>query len=134
MTKTPINNKLLNKAILVIGNDTAVIKTLIIDLAQRGADVALICWQMQLDSVLKVVESVQAAGKRFLLIEQAKTEDFSDKQVIDAITAEFGELHAVIDFSGKTEPMQANKQSVTPWLIKPSWTVSKAILTALVQP
>lgn len=134
MTKTPINNKLLNKAILVIGNDTAVIKTLIIELAQKGADVALICWQMQLDSVLMVVESVQAAGRRFLLIEQAKTVAFSDKQVVDAITAELGEIHAVIDLSDKTEPIQANKQSFTPWPIKPSWTISEAILAALVQP
>ena len=133
INQTPIDNHLKNKAVLIIGNDSPVIKSLITRLAHKGADVALICWQMKLDSIIWVKESVEETGSRFLLIEQSKAQGFDSKQLIDAITYEFGKLDAIIDMSSQSPQNKGEhrRREKDPWLKKPSWPITKVVLEAM---
>ena len=85
--------KLLGKVVLLIGNDMAVIQTLVNQLARKGADVAILCWQMPLDIGRKIKESVHFVGRHFLLIEQAERNNSTNNQLIETITAELGQLY-----------------------------------------
>ena len=133
INQTPIDEHLSHKAVLIIGHDTSVIKSLITRLARKGADVALICWEMQLDSIIKIKETVEETDSRFLLIEQSKAQGFDSKQLIDAITREFGKLDAIIDMSSQIpkKKNQNNHRDKDPWLKKPSWPITKVVLEAM---
>ncbi len=122
-----IRQTLQGKAILVVGNDPGQLKTLINQLAQKGANVALICWQMQLETIIKLKESVQSADKHFTLIERAKTQTYSSRQLIEAITADIGKLDALIDLSLLKNVATANNKHKT----SANWQLSKAAIEQL---
>lgn len=97
-------NQLLGKVVLLIGNDTSILQNLISQLAQKGADIALLCWQMPREKAQKIKENVQATGSRLFLIEQADYKTTNPSQLIDSIVAKMGQLDIFIDLSAqKTE-------------------------------
>lgn len=106
------NQSLLGKVVLLIGNDTAVLQTLITQLAQKGADIALICRKLPSETVQRVKESVEALERRFLFIETSKTSANTFEPMLQTVTAGLGPFDVLIDLSAqKTETVATLQQT-----------------------
>lgn len=127
--ETSQRQQLLGKVVLLIGNDTAVLQNLVTQLAQKGADVALLCWQMPLETARKIRESAQSVGRHLLLIEQSKRHEATYKQLMQTVTAELGKFDIFIDLSAqpKREPM-ANGNGHHTTLLQPNWQLRHVVL------
>jgi hypothetical protein len=98
----PIKNRrnyLLDKVVLLIGNDTPVLQNLIIQLAQKGADIALICQKLPTDTLNRIRDSMESMGRRFLLIEKSKRQPISPEWLIETVSSQLGHLDIFIDLS-----------------------------------
>ena len=63
-------NHLVGKVVLLIGNDTPVLNTLVIQLAQKGADIALFCRRQSTEALQNLKQQVEALGQRFFLFSE----------------------------------------------------------------
>lgn len=99
--RDPHQTPLLGKAVLLIGNDTAVLKSLILQLAQKGADIAVLCWQISVESAHWLEEQVKAVGRKLLIVEQAKNQDAPLTELVHRIAAEWGHFDIFIDVSAR---------------------------------
>jgi enoyl-[acyl-carrier-protein] reductase (NADH) len=133
--RTAHPQSLRGKVVFLIGNDTSVMQNLVTQLAQKGADIALVCWQMPLETIRKIKESVQEAGRHFLWIEQSDTtqKPFALVQLVETITMELGHLDIFIDLSAqKSEPTALTNGTVhlsTPTTPRqPNWLLAQAVL------
>lgn len=128
---------LMGKVVLLIGNDTAVVQNLVTQLAQKGADIALVCWQMPQEAVRKIKESVQAVGRHLLLIEQTEPEHEASvmAQLVETIAAELGHLDIFIDLSAhKSEPLSlSNGHAHKVTAGQPNWPLAQAVLEEMVR-
>ncbi len=95
------NLPLLGKAVLLIGNDTAVLHRLIRQLVQKGADVALLCGRLPVATAQRLRAQVQASGNQFLLVQQVDNESRSIGQLVHNIAAEWGPIDFFIDLSAR---------------------------------
>jgi len=125
------NQLLAGKAVLLIGNDTAVLQSLVAQLARKGADIALLCWHLPLEITHQLQESVQAFGRRLLLIERAENQRFSFEQLIHKVVLSWGHFDIFIDVSAKQESTrQVNEEEKVPntsWL-PPQWRLTQTVL------
>lgn len=127
------NKRLLGKAVLVVGEDTAVVETLVTQLAQRGADIILLCWHMSLETGRKLQNNVRSLGRRFLLIEPENEQMAEADQLMQTVQSEWGHVDVFIDMSHeKSDPSQSevaphsNKEKEE-W-ISPNWPLVQAFL------
>lgn len=95
------NLPLLGKAVLLIGNDTAVLHRLIKQLVQKGADVALLCGRLPENTALHFQSQVQASGNHLLLVQQADNENRSIGQLVHHIATRWGPIDFFIDLSAR---------------------------------
>ncbi|MCL4265605.1 MAG: hypothetical protein KJ069_20495 [Anaerolineae bacterium] len=123
------------KVVLLVGNDTAVLHLLIGQLAQKGADIALLCWHIPLETSHKIKESVQSFGRKLLLIEQGEGHDASPAHLIQTVVTELGQLDLFIDLSAqKSElPLYDDGNSQALASIQPHWQFTTAILNEMVR-
>lgn len=133
------SRQLLGKVVFLVGNDSKVLQSLVKQLAQKGADIALLCWQLPWETARKIKESVQAFGREILLIVPTERETPSTTQLIQAITGELGHLDIFIDLSARSPelPIQAeaadvDKQQAT--RSQPNWQLTRAVLEEMVYP
>ncbi|HRQ38099.1 MAG TPA: hypothetical protein PLD25_09310 [Chloroflexota bacterium] len=118
------------KVVLLVGNDTAVLQILVSQLAQKGADIALLCRRLPMETSHKIKESVQSFGGRFLLLEQGEASEPARAQLIQTVTAKLGNPDIFIDLSAqKGEPLNnENGNSHKPASMRPNWQFIGAIL------
>lgn len=127
------------KVVLLVGNDTAVLHPLIGLLAQKGADIALLCGHIPLKTAHKIKERVQSFGRKLLLLEQVEGRDVSPAHLVQTVVTELGQLDLFIDLSAqKSEPPlheNGNSQapSQTPMPIQPHWQFTTAVLHEIVR-
>lgn len=119
--------KLLGKVVLLIGSDTSILQSLIDQLAQKGADIALLCWQMSREKAQKIKESVQAAGGHLYLIEQKDYQALNPSHLIERIVANMGHLDIFIDLSAQKVETAAEGAGSEPELRYPDWQFSQAV-------
>lgn len=100
-------NHLLNKVVLLIGNDTAVLQNMIIQLAQKGADVALICQKLPAETLSLIRDKVESLGRHFLLIEKSRQQPISPERLIESISSHLGHLDIFIDLSAQKETVSS---------------------------
>ena len=120
---------LFGKAVLLIGNDTAVLQNLVMQLAKKGADIALLCWRLPLDVARKMKEYVQAFGQRLVLIERAENQRFSVEQLIHSVINKWGHFDIFIDISSGsgTKDKTETQDPQTAWL--PSkWQLTRTVI------
>jgi enoyl-[acyl-carrier-protein] reductase (NADH) len=124
--ETSIDN-FVNKVILLIGNDAAVLNSLAIELAAKGSDIALASSQLSDRTAESIREKVEQAGGRFLLLDKNFfTNIHKGEGVIDTIKKELGKIDILIDLSAKRFKKSNNgTHSETPY---PRWRLSTAIL------
>lgn len=133
---------LLGKDVLLVGNDTAVLQRLVIQLAQKGADTAVLCWEIPLKTAHWLKEQAQKLGRRLYFLEQAKNQDASVDQLVNKITTEWGPFDVFIDVSAKQSrpaatPHPDEKGSAEQWeqennAQKPLWRPEQWHLTQVV--
>ncbi len=133
--EAPTNRQPLpGKVVLLVGNDTAVMHLLIGQLAQKGADIALLCGHISLETAHKIKERVQSYGRELLLLEQEEGHDASPAHLVQTVITELGQLDFFIDLSAqKSEPprrFDGNSQMPiqTPTSIRPHWQFTTAVL------
>jgi len=95
------NLPLLGKAVLLIGNDTAVLHRLIRQLVQKGADVALLCGRLHATTAQQLRALDQASGNQLLLVQQADNESRSIGQLVHHIATKWGPIDFFIDLSAR---------------------------------
>lgn len=126
-----VNHRLLTgKVVLLVGNDTAVTQLLIGQLAQKGADIALVCWHIPLETSAKIKERVQAFGRKLLLLEEMAGQTTSPAQLVQTITGELGQLDLFIDLSAQTSapPGPNDDPNQMPAPVQPHWQFVTAVL------
>jgi hypothetical protein len=119
-------NYLFGKVVLLIGNDTAVLPSLITQLAERGADIALIYQQLSLDTMRLVKENVESLGQRFLFLENPDILEIPTDQFIQSVTSRLDHIDVFIDLSVQNKdqlPMiNGNEDPAIGWQ-QPNWTL-----------
>ncbi len=131
------NTRLAGKVVLLVGNDTAVLQTMILQLAQKGADIALICRQLSTETMRLIGEKVEALGQRFLFIKAKElTQDHAHKvvhadQLIQTVVAQLGHLDVFIDLSAQKQSTEANETRATSDQPLPSWPLRQAVFKEL---
>lgn len=132
------NQLLFGKVVLLIGNDTAVLQEMVKQLAQKGANIALLCWQMPVEIARKMQEHVQSFGQQLMLIQRAENQRFSVEELIHNITNKWGQFDFFIDLSagggkaGQTDEAEA-KDPQTGWL-PPKWELTRTVLEEMTHP
>ncbi len=128
------NQLLMDKAVLLIGNDTAVIKELVMQLAKKDADIALLCWQVPADVARKLNETVQSFGRQLILIERVENQRFSVEQLIHNVITKWGHFDFFIDVSTRDVTAVPNKDEIdeeiykqTAWL-PTKWQLARTVL------
>lgn len=122
------------KVVLLVGNDTAVMHLLIGQLAQKGADIALLCGHISLETAHKIKERVQSFGRELLLLEEMAGQTTSPAHLVQTVITELGQLDFFIDLSAqKSEPPRrydGNSQMPiqTSTSIQPHWQFTTAVL------
>ena len=97
-------NHLVGKVVLLIGNDTPVLSTLVIQLAQKGADIALFCRRQSTEALQSLKQQVEALGRHLLifsekeLVPEQETMNLAD-HLIKKITSALGRLDIFIDLT-----------------------------------
>ena len=94
---------LFGKSVLLIGNNTAVLQNLVTQLAKKGADIALLCWQIPLEIARKMKESVRSFGRQLVLIERAEYQRISVEQLIHDLVNRWGHFDIFIDMSTRSD-------------------------------
>ena len=126
---------LLDKVVLLVGTDTAVLQNLVAKLAQKGANIALLCWQMPQETLHTIKAHVQELGRKLLVIEQAKQQQQTSSQLVETINSELGSLDIFIDLSveeeNKDRSLDSAKEKNTVELA-PNWHLRQAVLEELV--
>ncbi|MEZ4592342.1 MAG: hypothetical protein R3D55_14540 [Chloroflexota bacterium] len=130
-------NQLIGKVVLLIGNDTAVLQTLITQLAQKGADVALFCRQLPAKQARSIQAQVESFGQRFLLLTENRLHPLPPDRVnpvewiVQTVVSALGRLDIFIDLSAQQERAAAPASQPQPGAVQPSWQIRQAILAEL---
>lgn len=103
---------LMGTVILLIGNDTAVLHTLVTQLAQKGADIALVCRDFPREAARRLKQSVETVGQRFLLINEATYKRISASHLIQLVTSRLGHLDAFIDLSAQQTALPGHEATL----------------------
>lgn len=122
-------NHLFGKVVLLIGNDTAVLHTLIKQLAQKGADIALVCRDLPRETVRRAQETVESLGRRFLFIEGTKKQPDFASDLVDTVVSDLGNLDVFIDLSAKATNTPA--KSGLPERRKSDWHFAQTVIKEL---
>ncbi len=127
------NNHLANKVVLLIGNDTAVLQPLITQLAQKGADIALICQQLSAETVRGVHENVKSLGQRFMFLAETADQSISAANTIQTITSGLGHVDVFIDLSAQeVVPHNGNRTATEPF--QPNWQFTQTVVEEIAHP
>lgn len=137
---------LLGKAVLLIGNDTAVVHRLIMQIVQNGADVALLCGRLPAKTAQHLRVQVEALGSHLFLVQQADNENHSIGQLVRHIATEWGPIDFFIDLSARQSdasppedgtdresagaPEESGAEPL--WNLKP-WQVTQVVLEEIAQ-
>lgn len=138
--KQGAEGSLAGKVVLMIGNDSAVLQSLVIQLAQKGADIALVCWQLSKDTVQQIQDKVERLGRRFVcigkdeLVPMDDGDGFSVHRLIHLVTVNLGRLDVFIDLSAKkaTPPVHIEAVETESNPLAPNWQLRQAVIEKLV--
>jgi hypothetical protein len=95
------NLPLLGKAVLLIGNDTAVLHRLIKQLVQKGADVALLCGRLPAKTAQHFRRRSRLQVTSFCWCSRWITRSRSIGQLVHHIATEWGPIDFFIDLSAR---------------------------------
>lgn len=114
---------LYGKVVLLIGNDTAVLRALVTQMALKGADIALVCSHFSVDGLQHLQELVESLGRRFLAL---VVRDSSPEQLVHKVTEKLGRLDIFVDLSVQKPAEEPNGSAAA--RSQPDWAMTQAVL------
>ena len=125
-------NRLMGKVVLLIGSDTAVIRSLVAQLAQKGADIVLVCRYLSNEAWQHLRERVESWGSRLLLIEETNVSAAIAGKLVHEIINQLGRLDFLMDLSTLREsdlPDNAYGEAR-----QPQWQLMRTALEEMASP
>ena len=92
---------LLGKVVILFGENSEVVRTLIVSCAQRGADVALVSSNKSQVSLNPLRRQVQDMGRCLYFVDEQGSKTAEGDQSVSTVLAEFGRVDFLIDLSAK---------------------------------
>lgn len=133
-------NQLVGKVVLLIGKDTPLLKTLVMQLAQKGANIALFYRKQSTEALQTLRQQVEALGQRLLLVSEKELlpelgRTNPANHLIKQITLVLGPLDIFIDLSATQENILLSPQNETSEeeTIRSSWKMRQAIFAELAE-
>ena len=135
-------NHLVGKVVLLIGNDTPVLNTLVIQLAQKGADIALFCRRQSTEALQSLKQQVEALGQRFLLFSEKELTPEQETMnpadhLVKKITSALGRLDIFIDLTSPQDSIllaaHNNATETEGEKSQPDWKMRHAVFAELAQ-
>jgi NAD(P)-dependent dehydrogenase (short-subunit alcohol dehydrogenase family) len=102
------SNQLGEKVVLLIGQDTDALRSLITQLAEKGAHIALIGHNFSASNSRHLQDLVESAGRRFLFIDDSLKETGNAQEVVSEIIQQLGRLDILIDLSASIPKAKLN--------------------------
>jgi NAD(P)-dependent dehydrogenase (short-subunit alcohol dehydrogenase family) len=93
---------LLSKVVILYGENSETIRTLIVSFAKRGADVAVVCSKTSQASLARLHQQVQEMGRRLYFVDDGLQMMADNRRSIPKVLDEFGRIDVLIDLSTKT--------------------------------
>jgi NAD(P)-dependent dehydrogenase (short-subunit alcohol dehydrogenase family) len=93
---------LIGRVVLLFGENSETIRTLIVSFAKRGADVAIVCSDMSQVSLARLGRKVQELGRRLYFVDHRIQETADSDQTVSEVLDKFGRIDIIIDLSAKT--------------------------------
>jgi hypothetical protein len=118
------------KVALLVGSDTAVLHSLVTQLAQRGADIALVCRNWSGDGLNRLKEKVEALGHHLLLLNEPGEEGLTAPQIIGRVIESLGRLDIFIDLSVKQK--EGGENGSAPTYTPVNWLLMKTAVQEMV--
>ena len=94
---------LLSRVVILYGENSETIRTLIVSFARRGANVAVVCSKTSQASLAHLHQQVQEMGRRLYFVDEGMQMTTDDNQTIPEVLDEFGRIDVLIDLSTKTK-------------------------------
>lgn len=98
-TKSP--SRLAGKVALVLGCEDDSVTSLLLSLAEKGADIAFVCLSGLTYSILDMKEEIEMTGRVCLIITDDPYSQSFTERVIEKTMETFGRLDVFIDFSAQ---------------------------------
>ena len=124
------SNQLADKVVLLIGKDTAALRSLINQLAAKGANIVLIGYGFSTSSSRQLQDMVESAGQRFLFIDDASQRPDVAQEVVSEIIQQLGRLDILIDLSARIP--KAGQNGSTPHQSPYNRWMKRDVLEAMV--
>jgi NAD(P)-dependent dehydrogenase (short-subunit alcohol dehydrogenase family) len=94
---------LLSKVVILYGENSETVRTLIVSFAKRGADVAVVCSRTSQASIGRLHQQVDEMGRRLYLVDEGKQDMVDFDRSVPMVLNEFGRVDVLIDLSAKTK-------------------------------
>ncbi len=94
-----MSKTLRNKVVLLIGGNKIGGASLAASLAERGANVAVVCFDDEHHRISQIQRGVESNGQRCLIVAADPDSDSFPDQVIGCVVKEFGRLDIFIDYA-----------------------------------
>jgi NAD(P)-dependent dehydrogenase (short-subunit alcohol dehydrogenase family) len=88
--------------VVLIGENTTTVRSLIAAFAQKGAHIVLVCSHASQAALTQMSHTVEALGRRLHFI-NAETQEVAGEPVVSAVVAEFGRADVFIDLSAQQD-------------------------------
>lgn len=124
-------NYLVGKVVLLIGNDTAVLHTLVTQLAQKGADIVLVCRRLSSETIQRIKQSVESLGRRFLYIVETGQKPLAPDYLVRSAVSILGRIDIFIDLSAQEKETVTNNNGLTITKFRPTWQLRQPVLEQL---
>jgi nitrogenase molybdenum-iron protein alpha/beta subunit len=123
--------KLEGKVVMLIADDAASVRDLIYQLAELGADIALVCAQTSYDVARIIKEKVEELGLRFHYFEAGAGKKGSAEYTIQSVLAWFGHIDVFIDLSAQKGRSRREASRLAAASFPMDWDMMEAALRAI---
>ncbi|MFO7679761.1 MAG: hypothetical protein R6X34_06890 [Chloroflexota bacterium] len=119
----------------------SILQRIVTQLTHKGADVALICQRLPHETLRFMRESVEAVGRRLLVIEEIECKPVSAEWLVQTVITHLGRLDIFIDLSAATKKIgrdrgseEENDPLQTPEFSSPRWALMEAAFQEIGRP
>lgn len=125
---TSHGRSLTGKVIMLIVSDTSSVQQLILQLAARGADIALVSLETSYRAARIIKEEVGKVGQRFLYVHTPLGDEQSAEHTIQTILSQFKHIDVFIDLAAKRRKPPEGATRLTTAAFLSDWNLTAAAL------
>jgi enoyl-[acyl-carrier-protein] reductase (NADH) len=126
----PSAQYLVNKVVLLVGDDAGALQSLAGELAVRGVDIALASSQLSADFTETIRMKVMRVGGRFLMMDKRLVKDDQKiEAMVEHVKSKLGKIDILIDISSGGDKDQTDEAYSD--ISKARWWLSSTVLNEL---